>query len=225
MEVLVAVVIMSLMSLVMYGAFAQMKRSKQGIERINDRYREGRLALGRMVRELQSAYLSAHEPLPPVQAVQKTLFRATPGATSDRLDFNSFAHRRLDMDAKESDQAEISYYAEPNPEHPDTMDLVRRESARLDIVPEEGGRVDVLATDIDTFKLAFLDPVTGSFVERWDTLQATEQLGRLPLQVRITLVLKGGPRASADQEPAPIRLVTKVVIPISKALSFATQGG
>ncbi len=224
-EVLVAVAIMSSMAMVIYGAFSGMKRSKEGVERINDRFREGRLAIGRMARELQSAYLSAHEPLPPAQPVQETVFIGSLGSPSSRLDFTTFAHRRLDANAKESDQAEVSYFTQPNPEDPDRVDLVRRCSPRIDLEPESGGRLDVLATDVDYFALEYLDPVTGSFVDRWDTRQATEQLDRLPLQVQVTLVLKGGKRVKSDEEPSPIRLVTKVPIPINKPLAFATQGG
>jgi len=224
-EVLVAVAIMSSMAMVIYGAFAGMKRSKEGVERINDRFREGRLAVGRIARELQSAYLSAHEPLPPAQPVQKTAFVGSLASPSSRLDFTTFAHRRLDANAKESDQAEVSYFTQPSPEDPDRIDLVRRSSPRIDLEPESGGRLDVLATDVDYFALEYLDPVTGAFVDRWDTRQATEQLGRLPLQVQVTLVLKGGRRVQSDAEPPPIRLVTKIPIPISKPLAFATQGG
>ncbi len=224
-EVLVAMAVLAFLAMVIYGAFSGMKRSKEGVERLNDRYREGRMAMGRMVRELQSAYVSQHIPIPPTPQVQKTVFRAQSGVPGDRLDFVAFAHRRLDENARESDQAEYSYFLMPDPDHPEVNDLVRRESPRIDMEPDRGGRIDVLATDVDLFDLAFLDPTTGQWIERWDTTQGTEQVGRLPLQVRITLVLNGGQRAQGSSGRKPIRLVTKVVIPIEKALTFATQGG
>jgi general secretion pathway protein J len=67
-------------------------------------------------------------------------------------------------------------------------DLARRVSPKLDLDPERGGRVDVVATDIDLFDLAYLDPLTGQWTETWDSSQAAGQLNRLPLQVRIVLV-------------------------------------
>jgi len=62
-ELLVAIAVLAMVSMLIYGAFAGMRRSKEGVERINDRYREGRLAMARIARELQSAYLSAHVPI------------------------------------------------------------------------------------------------------------------------------------------------------------------
>jgi general secretion pathway protein J len=223
-EVLVAIAILALIAIVIYGAFAGMKRSKEGIERINDRHREGRLAMSRMVRELQSAFISMHQPIPPVMPVQKTIFKGTQGSPGDRLDFASFAHRRLVEDARETDQQEVSYYAASDSERSGVVNLVRRVSARLDMYPEKGGKVEILATDIDLFELKYLDPATGQWKDRWDTTQATEQVGRLPLQVRVVLVLNGGSRHAADRGQGTIRLVTKVTLTMTQGLTFAVQG-
>ncbi len=223
LEVLVAIAVLAVLSMLLYGAFAGLKRTKEGVERINDRHREARMAMTRMVRELQSAYLSAHEPVPPTRPVQKTVFKGTAGIPGDRIDFVAFAHRRLDRDARESDQCEISYYVASNPDKPGVVDLLRRESALIDLIPEHGGRLEVLATDVDLFDVAFLEPLTIQWLESWDSTQATGQLGRLPTQVRITLVLNGGRRSARGRAQAPIRLITKVALPIQRALTFATQ--
>jgi general secretion pathway protein J len=224
-EVLVAAAILAGIATVIYGAFASMKRSKEGVERLNDRYREGRLAMSRIVRELQSAFISLHQPIPPVMPVQKTVFKGTQGSPGDRIDFASFAHRRLVEDARETDQEEVSYYAQSDPDHDGVVNLVRRVSAKLDLDPDKGGKIEILATDIDLFQVQYLDALTGQWDDRWDTTQATGQMGRLPLQVRILLVLNGGIRHSAERGQGSIRLVTKVMIPITRGLTFATQGG
>jgi general secretion pathway protein J len=222
-ELLVAIAILASISILIYGAFSGMRRSKEGIERINDRYREGRLAMSRISRELSSAYLSGHAPINPAIAVQKTGFVGSQGTPADRVDFTSFAHHRLDRDAPESDQAEISYFSSTNPEDSDVTDLARRVSARLDNEPQRGGRVDVLATDIDLFDLEYLDPMTGQWVDTWDSTQVVGQHNRLPLQVRVLLVLNGGRRTSADRAAQTIRFVTKVALPIQNPLTFAIQ--
>ena len=222
-EVLVAMAVLAALAAMLFGAFSGMKRTKEGVERLSDRQREARLAMARMVRELQMAYLSAHEPVTPTRPVQKTIFKGTAGMPGDRVDFVAFAHNRLDRDARESDQCEISYYVAANPDKPGVVDLLRRESPNLDLYPERGGRVEVLATDVDLFDLTFLDPLTIQWLESWDTTLSTGQLGRLPIQVSITLVLNGGKRSSITRQQAPIRLVTKVSLPIQRALTFATQ--
>jgi len=222
-EVLVAIAVLAALSALLFGAFSGLKRTKEGVERINDRQREARLAMGRMARELQMAYLSAHEPVPPTRPVQKTVFKGTSSVPGDRVDFTAFAHRRLDRDSRESDQCEISYYLASNPDKPGVVDLVRREAWNIDLYPEKGGRVEVLATDVDLFDLTFLEPMTIQWLESWDSTQSTGQLGRLPTQVGITLVLNGGRRSSHSRQQAPIRLVTKVPLPIQKPLTFAVQ--
>ena len=222
-EVMVAIAVLAMISMILYGAFATMRNSKAGLERLTDRYREGRLALARISRELQSAYLSMHVPIDQQLAVSRTAFVGSPGTPADRLDFTSFAHRRLDRDAHESDQAEISYFGSENPDEDGVIDLARRTQSPIDLDPQTGGRVEVLATDIDLFKIEYLDPLTSEWVDTWDTTQATAQPDRLPLQVKVLLVLNGGRRTGVDQGRETIRLVTKIVLPISQPLRFATQ--
>jgi len=221
---LVAIVILSLISVLIYSAFSSMKRSREGIQRVEDRYREGRLAMARMTRELQSAFISFHAPINTQLLVEKTAFVGTTGMPADRVDFDSFSNRRLDRNSHVSDQCELSYFGSSNPDQSGVTDLARRVSTTLDLEPRKGGRVEVLATDIDLFDLQYLDPMTGSWVDTWDTTQTlTGQPARLPLQVRIVLVLNGGTREGAARGQQSIRLVTKVSPPIQNGLNFAVM--
>lgn len=222
-ELLVAIAVLSMISVLIYSTFAGMKRSKEGVQRVSDRYREGRLAMARISRELQSAFISAHAPIDQSLGARKTAFIGTRGTPADRVDFTAFAHLRLDRDTHESDQAEISYFGSVNPSRNGTTDLVRRYSPHIDSDPKRGGRVEVLATDIDLFDLEYLDPLTGQWTETWDTTQAIGQGGRLPVQVRVILVLNGGRRTAADRGRQTIRVVSKVALPISRPLTFAVQ--
>lgn len=223
-ELLIAVAVLAMISVLIYGAFSGMRSSRDGMQRINDRHREGRMAMARIVRELSSAYISQHTPIDESLTVVKTSFIGTTGTPADRLDFNTFAHRRLDRDAHESDQAEVSYFGSPDPDQDGVVDLARRVSPILDLEPQTGGRVEVLATDIDLFELEYLDPVTGLWEETWDSTSLVAQENRLPLQVRVLLVLNGGRRSSSASGQAPIRLMTKVPLPIFNPLNFATKG-
>lgn len=222
-EVLIATAVLAFIATMIYGALSGMRLSREGIQRITDRYREGRMAMSRMSRELQGAYISMHKPIDPSLLVQQTAFVGEPGSPGDRIDFVSFAHRRLDANSAESDQAEMSYFVMENPDLPGVFDLVRRVDATLDIDPQSGGRVDVLATDIDLFKLEYYDPTSDQWLEAWDSTEATGQPERVPPQVRITLVLNGGKRKGSDSSRQPIHLSTTVSLPIRNALRFATQ--
>jgi general secretion pathway protein J len=210
-----------MVSVLIYGAFAAMRKSKEGLERVQERYREGRMAMQRLSRDLSSAYLSAHLPIDTRLAVQKTAFIGKRGSPADRLDFNAFSNTRRDRNAHESDQAEISYFGSEDPEHGSTLDLARRVSTHPDLDPQHGGRVEVLATDIDLFQLDYLDPQSGMWNETWDSTQPTGQPNRIPLQVRITLVLNSGGRSRYDSGRNRIRFQTVIVLPIQQPLNFA----
>ena len=84
LEVLISIAILALITSLLYGAFAAMKRSKDGLSRLQDRQREARLAMTRITRELQSAYLSGHAPINQSLAVQKTVFKGERGTPADR---------------------------------------------------------------------------------------------------------------------------------------------
>jgi general secretion pathway protein J len=221
-ELLVAIGVLSMISVLIYSAFSNMRLNKEGIQRVGDRYREGRMALARITRELQSAYVSLHQPIDLSQQVVKTSFIGTRGTPADRVDFNSFAHVRMDRDSHESDQAEISYFG-ASESKTGVNNLVRRESVMLDQYPERGGRVEVLATDIDLFDLEYLDPLTGNWSETWDSTQASGQLNRMPLQVRVILVMNQGKRGGEGRARQPVRFATKIPLKLTRALTFATQ--
>jgi general secretion pathway protein J len=221
-EVIISIAILAAITTLLFGAFSALKRSKDGLSRVQDRQREARLAMARITRELQSAYLSAHVPLNQALLVQKTIFKSERGTPADRVDFTAFANRRLDKNSHLSDQCELSYFGSPNPDGSGTTDLVRRIDTELDLEPTKGGKVEVLATDIDLFDLQYLDAQTGQWQESWDTTQVTAQADRLPLQVRVILVLNGGVRPGADRSRGTIRLVTKVGLNMLQPLTFAT---
>ena len=177
--------------------------------------------MARLTRELQSAYISKQRPIDESLTVVQTLFKGQQDSPADRLDFNAFIHRRIDRDSHESDQAEVSYYGEENPHVPGQIDLIRRINPRLDLEPELGGRAQVFASDIDLFNLQYFDPLLGDWVEEWDSSQVIGQFERLPLQVKVELVLNGGPRPDGDGDRAGVSFVSKVSIPMRSPLQFA----
>ncbi len=215
LEIMVAISVLAMVSVLIYGAFDGLTKGKKGLGRVNDRYQQGRAAIERISRELSSAFLSVHQPLVVQQIRRQTIFASTNSSPADRLDFSSFSHRRLVRDSHESDQNELSYFGSSDPKVSGKTDLVRREAPIIDIEPRRGGEVNVLVEDIDLFDLKFLDPMTSQWLETWDTSQATGQPNRLPLEVKITLVLKG-------VDGKPIQFMTKVRLPMLAPLNFAT---
>jgi general secretion pathway protein J len=212
---MVAVAILAMVAVLTYGAFDGLSRGKKNLGRLNDRYHQGRAALARITQEISSAFLSMHQPQTEAQVRRLTIFAGSNGSPADRLDFTSFSHRRLVKDSHESDQNEISYFGSPDPNVSGKTDLARREAIMIDLEPKRGGEVNVLAEDIESFELRYLDATTGMWTDTWDSSQSTGQPGRLPFEIKITLTLKGG----ADGKP--VTFTTKVAMPMQAPLSFA----
>lgn len=222
-ELLIAVAILAAICMLLFGAFSGLRSSKEGVGRLGDRYHEGREALRRITRELSSAYVSMHRPTDTSLAVMRTAFIGARGSPADRLDFTSFSNQRLDRNSHTSDQCELSYYGSPDPKKSGVTDLIRRISTRIDHKPERGGRLDVMATDIDLFKLKYLDPKTGMWAETWDSTDTITHPNELPVYVHVTLVLNGGRRSFIGRSHGTLRFETKVPIPMYQALSFAIE--
>jgi general secretion pathway protein J len=215
LEVLVSLAILAMIGLLIYGAFDSLSRGRKGEEMRADRARQARMALERMVHELSSTFLSMHNPQLLALVTRQTAFIGQNSTQFDRLDFTAFAHRRLTRDAKESDQCEVGYFAAEDPENQGKMDLARREQFPIDIQPTRGGVVNVLAEDIELFDVHYLDPVTGLWGDTWDTTATMGgQLNRLPLEVRITLTMKGVP----GMESSTYNI--KTMLPMQSPLSF-----
>jgi general secretion pathway protein J len=214
LEILVSLGIMAMISLLIYGAFDSMSRGRRGEALRADRARQGRDAIERIGHELESAFISMHTPSMPGLITRTTGFIAQHSSQYDRIDFTSFSHRRIMKEAKESDQAEVGFFVVKDPEVDGKMDLVRREQAPIDFDFKRGGVVNILAEDVEHFALRYLDPLTGQWLESWDSTLMTAQLNRMPLEVRIELELK------PVRNTPPFKYVTKIMLPMQQPIKF-----
>jgi general secretion pathway protein J len=214
LEVMVSLVVLSLVAVLIAGIIDSLSRGRKAEGMRAERAHEGREAMARILRDLSSAYLSQHVPAVQALMTNKTVFVGKSSTAYDRVDFTAFGHFRSERDSHESDQAEVGYFAAKDPDNPDKWDLVRREQTPIDMEPLKGGVINVVAEDIDTFDIRYLDPMTSQWVETWDTTQVSGQPNRLPLEVKVTLILKGvagGPNYS---------YTTKIFLPIQQPLAF-----
>ncbi len=214
-EVLVALAVLAMIGVLLYGAFDSLAHGKKAESIRGDRARQGRAAITRMTREIQSAFLSMHNPANVALQTRVVAFIGQNSQPFDRLDFQAFAHTRITANSRESDQAEIGYFASPDPNVDEKIDLVRREQTPADMDAKKGGIVNVLCEDIESFDIRYLDPQTSAWTEYWDTTQgALGQANRLPLEIRITLAMK--------HVPAGLQSVytTKFMMPMTAPLTF-----
>lgn len=205
LEAVVALAILSFITLAAWYAFDGIARMKETVENTSESFALARTSLGRMSRELQMAYLTQNPNKNPEPRFL-TVFRAKDEKPVDSLHFATFSHQRLYRESLESDTTEISYFAEPDDDAPGLYKLLHREAARIDGLPEEGGVVEVMARRVQSFQLRFYDAAKQEWAEEWDT-EKIEHLQQLPRAVEISMVL-------IDLEGAEHPYSTVVLIPL-----------
>ncbi|SDD94005.1 general secretion pathway protein J [Myxococcus virescens] len=210
MEVMVAVAITALMGTVVAMAFQTGLTAKETVEVDADRYRQVRVAMNRMAREIGSAYVS--------DRYDSTRFRDQNDRPSNfvgergKLLFTTFSHQRLYTDVKESDQAIVEYFVEASEDREarGRQDLKRRVNANIDERMEQGGHVDVLFEGVKELEFAYWDSEKKEWDDEWDT-RRTERKSILPTRVRVTLT-------AVDETGKEARYVTQARIMLNTEL-------
>ncbi|MCY1015393.1 type II secretion system protein GspJ [Pyxidicoccus sp. MSG2] len=186
MEVMVAVAITALMGTVVAMAFQTGITAKDTVETDADRYRQVRVAMNRMAREVGSAYVSDRFDLKRFrdQNDRPTNFVGE----RDKLMFTTFSHQRLYTDVKESDQAVVEYFVEASSDREarGRQDLKRRVNPNVDDRMDRGGTTDTLFEGVKGLEFAYWNSEKKEWDDEWDT-RRTELKAILPTRVRITV--------------------------------------
>jgi general secretion pathway protein J len=186
-EIMLALGLMAFVTSLLWGTFAQTAKIKKRVEAAQDRTHTVRVALMRMSREIEMAFRSASD-LGTTE--RRTMFSGTARNDFDELRFSWFGHQRLRADAPEGDTAVVTYLTMPDPEDFGTMNLMRRESKRLEakdpkLIPAE---TYILCPAISRLKFAYYDYRQKDWREEWDTTKADGQQ-YMPTMVRISLTI------------------------------------
>jgi general secretion pathway protein J len=185
LEVMAAVVITLMMGVMIWETMSNSVEFNEALSMQDQTTRSARVALSRLRREIQLAFLTEHR-----AAIEsyETVFVAEDN-NPDTLYFATFAHQRLYRNSRESDQAEVTIWVDSGPDGRGEGDvLYHRESSRIDEEPAEGGRVYPLAYNVKEFNLRYLDPKTNEWLDEWDS-RSGDTANRLPRSVEIALEL------------------------------------
>jgi general secretion pathway protein J len=186
-ELLIAVAITATIGAMTVGSFVQVDRATQLTRAQGDRQAAARLALTRLSREVSMAFLSDNFDRDRYRE-RVTFFVGR----EDELLFTTMAHQRLHRDVRESDQAVVEYVVDRDPDRPGEEALFRRSKARLDDEPDRGGRKDLVADRVTSFRLRYWDAQRGDWAREWTT-RSVEHANDLPSRVRFELeVAKDG---------------------------------
>ena len=181
-EVMVALGIMVVIGVLAFSTLAGSVEMRDIMEETDKVSRSARVALDRLTRELQLAFLTTNVNV----NTFLTVFVGKEETDGSVLWFSTMAHRRAYRNSRESDLAEVTVWAEDDPEGSRHMVLLHRESSLIDHEPDRGGKVQLLARDVTRFQVRFLNPQTAEWMEEWDTA-GVETPNQLPRAVQIVL--------------------------------------
>ncbi len=208
-ELLIAMFIMALMMVLGWTTINSAGDARTTFEAIEDRNHEVRVAMARMVNDLEAAYLSKNEN----QNLdnRRTLLKGS----EDRLTVSTFSHTPLWADANESDQSIVVYYLDEDRKTPGVRSLFRRELRRPsnERVDDEPAEVDVLLRGVDKLQLEYWDWKDKDWQSSWDTTKLDSEKDRLPVRIRISIEYKN-PRGDKLQLSTQARLL------LQEALQF-----
>jgi general secretion pathway protein J len=188
LEVMIAVAVLAMIGALTWKSFDGANELKQRVESAEDRDQTMRAALARMAREVSMTFLSEHYDRKRFRE-RPTFFKLKDGRGEADLMITSFAHERLHVDAKESDQAVFEYKLDSD--EGGKRSLFRRVNPLIEENPDRGGEKAVLADDVLKFTVEAWDPKEREWREEWDSNSPQRTGGALiPPRVRIALTVK-----------------------------------
>lgn len=187
-EVMLALAILTFMVSILWGTFSQTSSIKKRTEVFQERTHAARVALMRMTREIEMAFMSDSEN--PALQERRTMFVGNAHGDVDDLRFSWFGHQRMRADVPEADTSVVMYYASPDPDQQGVLNLMRRETRRLEALDPMTmpGEAYVLCPNIAKLKFTYYDFKKKEWKEEWTTMGA-DGLQYLPTHIRITLVI------------------------------------
>lgn len=175
-------------------------------------------------RQLQLAFLTEH-----ITAAERyrTVFVGSDG-DPDSLWFATRAHKRRYRDSRESDQAEITLWAERMPRiegmQTDGLILYQRLSSIIDHEPDEGGTIQPIAYNVKSFNLRYLDGRVNEWRDEWDSRSA-DAPNMIPRAVEMAIVfLQPDPKRPGRFLERPFKTTINLEFAMPMVQQRANQG-
>jgi general secretion pathway protein J len=218
-EIMIATTILAIILVTVYGVVSRALYAKNHSEDRADLYASGREATLKIADELEGA-------LPPV-AGRNIGFIGTPGTArvpTDSVQFDAVVHRLSSATDTRGGRALVSYSLDPIPDMPNLFALRRQEQLLTEAAPdpsdpnaapaEPAVYAAYVLDQVAGLRFRYLDPLTGEWVDSWDTTVQTPPgqppIG-LPGAVEVTLFL-------ADNEGGVHDFGTIVDLPLSNLM-------
>lgn len=158
-EVMIAVVLVAMMSLMIFASMNSSLRAKDDVEHVSQRFQDARQAMSRMAREISMAYLSKHMSFNEPPYI--TQFKGS----KNSLFFSAFGNVVYQKDARQSDEQVLGFYLAPDKEG--RQSLMRRYHPNLNKDVEKGGRSQVLCADVVALEFSYFDDRLQKWEDSW----------------------------------------------------------
>jgi general secretion pathway protein J len=155
LEIMVSLGILALIATLIYGALDGMSRRARACHAHRRPLPPGPHRVGRITRELQSAFVSLHAPVNPALAhAEHDLPREGTRRAMDRsISRRSRTGGSRPQRPRVRPVRAVLFHLARTPNVSGKIDLVRREDASIDLDPDKGGPVLVVAEDVAEFEL------------------------------------------------------------------------
>jgi len=212
LEVLVAVAIMGMVMVLVTGSSRQMLGAKDRVEKRDELFQAGRVALRKISSDLSVAFLTKANSAEGSSSDNqwKIFFIAQDKGDQDGVRFTSLNHLRLREGAKESDETRIAYEVGVSLDETRQLSVIRREDPWLDTKTELEGKGYPLIENIKTFELEYYDDRKDEWTKDWNTEQI-DWKEKLPYAVRITISL-ADPDSEDDDDVIVLSTIVKLAL-------------
>jgi len=214
LEILIAVFILAIVLSTIFTSYTGTFRIIDETESQADTYGMTRIALGRVLEDLESIYFSKTSETLASEgaAIQATRFvgedKEIKERSADSLRFLSRAHIVFDEEDKDFEVAEIIYYVKKN-EDGDSLVLYRSDTLEFEETLTEDKSGLVLCDGLLSVNFAYYD-MNGKLYDSWDSTEG-DFVDRLPAMVSIELSF-----ANRSNPEAPIKFMTGVTLPMAR---------
>ncbi|MCI5071582.1 hypothetical protein MRY82_01390 [bacterium] len=183
LELMMGAIILAVIGTICYSALWGTFRTQQTVDEKSDIQELGTAVVNKVKVDLsQTFHVEATRPI--------TRFKGEDNGNLDKIDFTALVHMPSSDEAKESDQALVSYQIVPNPDNSQLNILQRRE---VPIIAPQDDADLALADFVDVtdkvveFSLEYFDG--EKHIPSWD-ITAVAQRNKLPQLIKIKLVLQ-----------------------------------
>jgi len=189
LEVIIASAILSMIFITTLSLNKIFQDGQDRVEKLEQVYQMARISIEKLTDDINMAFIVSNNALlgkTKDGSQIETAFIGDDKGTYDTLDFNTFSHWRMFRGIKESDQAEVGYYVERDPEDSENYRLLRRENPILDNDVTKDGDVLPLAEHVKSFELSYYDNKSQEWTRNWNSKEV-DQKNTLPKAVKIEL--------------------------------------